>query len=74
MVVTGLFGWPLLLVFLNLTRLPGLMKVYKDPKPEAPPAGYPADVWPLWFSAFAFRHTRQFTSLFLVGVVIDTLL
>jgi 1,4-dihydroxy-2-naphthoate octaprenyltransferase len=74
MVVTGLFGWPLLLVLFNLIRLPDLIAVYKNPKPEAPPEGYPEDVWPLWFSAYAFRHTRQFTSLFLVAVIIDTLL
>jgi 1,4-dihydroxy-2-naphthoate octaprenyltransferase len=47
--------------------------VYAEPKPEQPPADYPEDVWPLWFSAFAFRHTRRFTSLFLIAVVIDTL-
>ncbi|TCZ46515.1 prenyltransferase, partial [Roseicella aquatilis] len=31
-------------------------------------------IWPLWFSAFAFRHTRQFTSLFLLGLIADTLM
>jgi hypothetical protein len=30
--------------------------------------------WPLWFSAYAFRHTRRFTSLFLLSVILDTLL
>jgi hypothetical protein len=27
-----------------------------------------------WFSAYAFRHTRRFTSLFLLSVILDTLL
>ena len=74
MVATGLFGWPLLLVLINITRLPALIAVYSRPKPEARPEGYPVEVWPLWFSAQAFRHTRQFTSLFLLGVVLDTLI
>jgi 1,4-dihydroxy-2-naphthoate octaprenyltransferase len=48
--------------------------VFAVPKPGAMPDGYPPEVWPLWFSAQAFRHTRQFTSLFLLGVIVDTLL
>jgi 1,4-dihydroxy-2-naphthoate octaprenyltransferase len=74
LVVTGSFGWPLLLVLINLPRLPALFGVFGKPKPGAPPRDYPADVWPLWFSAQAFRHTRHFTSLFLLGVILDTLL
>jgi 1,4-dihydroxy-2-naphthoate octaprenyltransferase len=74
LVVTGSFGWALLLVLVNLPKLPELFRVYQQPKPERRPEKYPEEAWPLWFSAFAFRHTRQFTSLFLVGVVLDTLL
>lgn len=74
LVLVGSFGWPLLLVLLNLPKLPALFKVLRKPKPAAPPAKYPADIWPLWFSAQAFRHTRQFTSLFLLGLILDTLL
>jgi 1,4-dihydroxy-2-naphthoate octaprenyltransferase len=50
------------------------MTSYRDPKPASRPDGYPEAVWPLWFSAHAFRHTRRFTTLFLAGVVLDTLL
>ena len=74
LVLGGGFGWPLLLVLANLPRLPRLSQVFRQPKPDAPPASYPDNVWPLWFSAHAFRHTRTFTSLFLVGVVLDTIL
>jgi 1,4-dihydroxy-2-naphthoate octaprenyltransferase len=74
LVVAGSFGWPLLLVLLNVPRLPGLLAVYREPKPGSKPANYPVEVWPLWFSAQAFRHTRHFTSLFLAGAVLDTLL
>ena len=74
LVVTGSFGWPLLLVLANLPKLPELHQVFQHPKPATRPEGYPAEAWPLWFSAFAFRHTRHFTSLFLLGVVLDTLL
>ncbi len=74
LVVAGSFSWALLLVLVNLPKLPGLLRIYQHPKPEEKPGKYPEEAWPLWFSAYAFRHTRQFTSLFLVGVVLDTLL
>ena len=74
LVATGSFGWPLLLVLLNIREVPRLAAVYGEPKPTRRPEAYPEEVWPLWFSAHAFRHTRRFTSLFLLGVLLDTLL
>lgn len=73
LVLAGSFGWPLLLVLFNLTLLPRLWRVFRAPRPQSCPPGYPADVWPLWFSAHAFLHTRRFTLLFLAGVVLDSL-
>jgi 1,4-dihydroxy-2-naphthoate octaprenyltransferase len=74
LVWNGSFGWPLLLVLLNLPLLPSLHKILRHPKPDHPPPNYAQAIWPLWFSAHAFRHTRRFTSLFLAAVVLDTFL
>jgi 1,4-dihydroxy-2-naphthoate polyprenyltransferase len=74
LVLAGSFHWPLLLVLLNVPRLPALFNNLRSSKPASPPDWFPANVWPLWFSAHAFSHTRRFTSLFLVGVLLDTLL
>jgi 1,4-dihydroxy-2-naphthoate octaprenyltransferase len=63
--------WILLLVLLNLGSLYRLIKAYRQPKPERSPEQYPADIWPLWFSAYAFDHTRKFTSLFLLALLLD---
>jgi 1,4-dihydroxy-2-naphthoate octaprenyltransferase len=71
LVLAGSFHWALLLVFANVGNLRDLLRAFSAPKPQAPPAGYPEGVWPLWFSARAFRHTRRFTTLFLVGVLAD---
>ncbi|WP_170150165.1 prenyltransferase [Parahaliea mediterranea] len=68
------FGWPLLLVLACLPRLLALWPRFGAPKPDQRPANYPHEAWPLWFSAWAFRHTRLFSSLFLAGVMIDTAL
>ena len=74
LVLLGSFSVTLLLVFINLPALPRLLRVFAQAKPDSPPAAYPPDLWPLWFSAHAFGHTRRFTSLFLLGVLLDTLL
>ncbi|AQA18178.1 hypothetical protein BST95_07965 [Halioglobus japonicus] len=73
-VATGTFAWPMLLVFACLPQLPRLFGVFSAPKPTEAPASYPEGIWPLRFSANAFRHTRRFTSLFLLGMILDTLM
>lgn len=74
LVLSGSFSIALLLVCINLASLPQLLRVFARAKPDSPPPDYPPEVWPLWFSAHAFSHTRKFTSLFLVGMLLDTLL
>jgi 1,4-dihydroxy-2-naphthoate octaprenyltransferase len=74
LVAAGLFAWPLLIVLLAVPTLPRILRVLRQPKPPTRPEGYPASAWPLWFSAFAFVHTRRFTSLFLLGVLLDSLM
>ncbi|PLW86183.1 hypothetical protein C0029_07010 [Halioglobus japonicus] len=64
----------MLLVFACLPQLPRLFGVFSAPKPTEAPASYPEGIWPLRFSANAFRHTRRFTSLFLLGMILDTLM
>ena len=72
LVVAGSFSWTLLLVLVTVHRMGELYRVFSRPKPEHRPPGYPTEIWPLWFSAYAFRQTRNFTSLFLLGVILDT--
>lgn len=58
----------------SFAALPKLVKVwrgYTQPRPEQPPKGYP--VWPLWYAALAFVHTRRAGALFLVGLGLGTL-
>ena len=74
LVTAGSYSWTLLLVLLNAPRLLPLLKVFCAAKPAAKPDDYLDEIWPLWFSAHAFRHTRQFTSLFLLGVIRDTVI
>ena len=61
----------LALVVLALPTFWLAIKAYKDPRPQAPPKEYPKGIWPLWFVAFAFLHTRRFGFLYLLAIVLD---
>jgi 1,4-dihydroxy-2-naphthoate octaprenyltransferase len=74
LVASGWVHWVLLIVFINLPGLRLAINTYRLPKPDLAPEGFPDSIWPLWFSAFAFDHTRKFTSLFILGLLADLLL
>jgi 1,4-dihydroxy-2-naphthoate octaprenyltransferase len=70
LVLTGYFSPLMLIVLLALYTLPRVWGTYRAPKPEAAPAGYPENTWPLWFSAMSFYHNRAYGLLLLVGLVL----
>jgi 1,4-dihydroxy-2-naphthoate octaprenyltransferase len=74
LVLAQVCGWALLLVLINLPALLRLWLVFREPRPQQRPEEYPQEVWPLWFSGFAFDHTRKFSGLFLLGLLLNGLL
>lgn len=73
LIASGAFSWLLLTVLFAARWYWRALRVYSNPRPAGPPAEYPPNVWPLWYSAFAFQHTRRFGMLFLLGLVADLL-
>jgi 1,4-dihydroxy-2-naphthoate octaprenyltransferase len=73
LVISGYMSWLLLAVVFALRWYIRAFRVYWHPRPAAPPAEYPPNVWPLWYSAFAFQHTRRFGGLFLLGLTLDVI-
>jgi 1,4-dihydroxy-2-naphthoate octaprenyltransferase len=71
LVLGGSLSWLLLAVFFAVPLYVRALRAYSYPRPKAPPAEYPPNIWPLWFAAFAFAHTRRFGSLFLLGLTLD---
>jgi 1,4-dihydroxy-2-naphthoate octaprenyltransferase len=71
LVLLGAVGPAVLLVLLALPKLLQAWRVYRRPRPTAPPSEYPADAWPLWFVSFAFVHNRAFGATFVLGLVVD---
>jgi 1,4-dihydroxy-2-naphthoate octaprenyltransferase len=71
LVLSGYVSWALFAVLGALPWYVRALRVYRHPRPAAPPPEYPPNVWPLWFSAVAFQHTRRFGGLFLLGLAVD---
>jgi 1,4-dihydroxy-2-naphthoate octaprenyltransferase len=61
-----------LVCLVGIWRLVRVWKPFCAPKPEAPPDGFP--IWPLWFAALAFVHTRLAGGLLVLGMLAGVLL
>ena len=67
-VAIGALPWPTLVV---AAGLPTLLKAWgpmSQPKPAEPPKNFP--IWPLWYAAIAFLHTRRAGLFLIVGLAI----
>lgn len=73
LVLSGYMSWLLLVVLAALPWYRLALIAYRAPRPAAPPAEYPPNIWPLWYAAFAFQHTRRFGGLFLLGLTADVI-
>ena len=71
-VAFGAMPWPALLVVLALPRLWKVWPRFRRPPPDEPPPDYP--VWPLWYAALAWLHTRQAGALLVLGLAIGAVL
>ena len=60
--------WPALACLVALPALAKVWKPFDQQRPDAPPAGFP--VWPLWFAAIAFLHTRRAGAFLVLGLAI----
>ena len=71
LVAIGFLTPVMLVVAFALPTLLSVWKVFQAPHPTERPGFFPAEVWPLWFVAFAFAHNRRFGLLFLLGLVLE---
>ena len=66
---SGILPWTALFVMFALRDAARAIHMYRAPAPTQCPAGYSTDVWPLWYSAYAFAHARSFGLLLLAGLI-----
>ena len=67
-VAVGALPWPALLAVAGLPAAVQAWRALSEPKPAKPPKDFP--IWPLWFAAFAFLHTRRAGALLVVGLLV----
>jgi 1,4-dihydroxy-2-naphthoate octaprenyltransferase len=67
-VVVRALPWPALLTLGSGPVLVKAWKSFNEPRPERPPAHFP--IWPLWFAAVAFLHTRRAGLLLVLGLAV----
>lgn len=67
-VVAQTLPWPVLLGFVSLPTVATVWKPLSKPPPETKPRGFP--VWPLWYAAWCFLHTRNAGAVLVVGVAV----
>jgi 1,4-dihydroxy-2-naphthoate octaprenyltransferase len=70
-VLVGALPWLSLLVLAALPRLVKVWPYFRKPPPDEPPDGFP--VWPLWYAALAWVHTRQAGALLVIGLGLGVL-
>ena len=70
LVVTGAMPWPVLLILLAAKPALRMWRIYATAAPEQKPESFPASVWPLWFSAYAFAHTRVYGGALMLGLLV----
>jgi len=71
LVAVDALPWTALIVVLALPVAAKAWRAFDKPKPAQPPARFP--VWPLWFAAIAFMHTRRAGALLVAGLVVGAI-
>jgi 1,4-dihydroxy-2-naphthoate octaprenyltransferase len=72
LVGVGTFPIAALLVALAVPKLVRIWPAFSQPKPSEPPPGFP--IWPLWYAALAFVHTRRAGGLLVLGLIVGVIL
>ena len=71
-VIAPILPWTTLVALGALPLYARARQALHRPRPDQPPRNFP--VWPLWFAAFAFTHTRRAGALLVAGLAIATIL
>jgi len=71
LIFTHFFTPVMLLVLAALPILVKIWPILSNPKPDEKPEDFP-DVWPNYYVAAAFHHTRHFGGWFILAVIADT--
>lgn len=69
LIYIGYFSCIMLVVLVALINIVKPIKMYLKPRPVEAPEDLPEGIWPLWFSAASFIHTRLYGMMFILGLI-----
>jgi 1,4-dihydroxy-2-naphthoate octaprenyltransferase len=72
LVLVHALPWPALLAFGGVIRLRRSWSYLRKPRPKKRPENFP--VWPLWYAAVTFVHTRRAGALLVLGLLVGAIL
>lgn len=67
----GALPWAAVITILGIPRLRQAWPYLRRPRPDQPPPDFP--VWPLWYAAVTFVHTRRAGALLVAGLVVGAM-
>lgn len=67
----GYVSWVIAIVLFAIPAFIRTIKVFQHPRPTEVPKNYPPNVWPLYFSAYAFTYNKTFGGLFILALLLD---
>jgi 1,4-dihydroxy-2-naphthoate polyprenyltransferase len=73
LVILGTVGPAMLVTLLGIPAITRTVKVFLKPRPSSKPKDVPDVMWPTYLVGFAFRANKVTGSLFVIGLVADTL-
>ncbi len=71
LVTIHILDYPMLIIILSIPIVVQTTKVFLQPRPKQKPADFPAEIWPTYLAALAFRCNRVTGGLFSLGLVIS---
>ena len=74
LVARGDAGLPVLSVLFAAPIVRRVLQAYRQPRPAEPPPELPRGIWPLWYVALSFHHTRRFGTFYLAGLLVDAVI
>jgi 1,4-dihydroxy-2-naphthoate polyprenyltransferase len=74
LVARGDAGPAMALVLFAAPTVRKVLEAYRHPRPAEPPPELPRGVWPLWYVALAFHHTRRFGTLYVGALLLDAIM
>ena len=71
--ILGIVKFPMLIILFSIPIIIKTAKVFSKKRPTKKPANFPAEGWPTYLAAYAFRCNQVTGSLFVIGLIVSVI-